>query len=83
MFDLPTMTAGLFVGVMVGLTGIGGGALMTPILVLLLGTVPKTAVGTDLFFAAITKMSVCMADEELLTGRSAEGWQQEVSRLPC
>jgi len=57
MFDLPTMTAGLFVGVMVGLTGIGGGALMTPILVLLLGTVPKTAVGTDLFFAAITKMA--------------------------
>lgn len=57
MFDLPTMTAGLFVGGMVGLTGIGGGALMTPILVVLLGTVPKTAVGTDLFFAAITKMA--------------------------
>ena len=57
MFDPATMTAGLFVGVMVGLTGIGGGALMTPILVLLLGTVPKTAVGTDLFFAAITKMA--------------------------
>jgi hypothetical protein len=57
MFDPATMAAGLFVGIMVGLTGIGGGALMTPILVLLLGTVPKTAVGTDLFFAAITKMA--------------------------
>jgi uncharacterized protein len=57
MFDPATMTAGLFVGVMVGLTGIGGGALMTPILVLLLGTVPQTAVGTDLFFAAITKLA--------------------------
>jgi len=55
--DMHTALAGLFVGLMVGLTGIGGGALMTPILVLILGTAPKTAVGTDLFFAAITKMA--------------------------
>lgn len=54
--DLPTVIAGSLVGVMVGLTGIGGGALMTPILVLVLGTAPQTAVGTDLFFAATTKM---------------------------
>lgn len=54
--DPGTVLAGLFVGLLVGLTGIGGGALMTPILVLILGTAPKTAVGTDLFFAAITKM---------------------------
>ncbi len=57
MFDPAAMTAGLLVGLMVGLTGIGGGALMTPILVLLFGFAPKTAVGTDLFFAAITKMA--------------------------
>jgi len=47
--------AGLFVGLMVGLTGVGGGSLMAPILILLFGIVPATAVGTDLWFAAITK----------------------------
>lgn len=48
--------AGLLVGIMVGITGVGGGALMTPILVLLFGIAPVTAVGTDLWFAAITKL---------------------------
>lgn len=47
--------AGFIVGLLVGLTGVGGGALMTPILVLLLGVAPQTAVGTDLLYAAITK----------------------------
>jgi len=47
--------AGLLVGTVVGLTGVGGGALMTPLLVLLFGVAPVTAVGTDLWFAAITK----------------------------
>lgn len=47
--------AGLFVGVMVGLTGVGGGSLMAPILILLFGVSPTTAVGTDLWFASITK----------------------------
>jgi uncharacterized membrane protein YfcA len=48
--------AGFGVGTVVGMTGVGGGALMTPILVLLFGVAPKAAVGTDLWFAAITKM---------------------------
>ena len=48
--------AGFGVGVLVGLTGVGGGALMTPIMVLLFGVAPGIAVGTDLWFAAITKM---------------------------
>ena len=39
----------------VGLTGVGGGSLMTPLLVLLFGVKPVTAVGTDLLYAAITK----------------------------
>lgn len=47
--------SGLLVGVLVGLTGVGGGSLMAPILILLLGVAPATAVGTDLWFAAITK----------------------------
>jgi uncharacterized membrane protein YfcA len=45
-------------GFIVGMTGLGGGALMTPILVLLFGTAPLAAVGTDLRFAAITKVAV-------------------------
>jgi uncharacterized protein len=48
--------AGFGVGMMVGLTGVGGGSLMTPILVLLFGVAPASAVGTDLWFAAVTKM---------------------------
>ncbi len=48
--------AGLGVGILVGLTGVGGGSLMTPIMVLLFGVAPATAVGTDLWFAAITKI---------------------------
>ena len=47
--------AGAGVGFVVGLTGIGGGALMTPILVMLFGIAPGLAVGTDLLFASITK----------------------------
>lgn len=53
--DLPTTLAGFAVGAAVGLTGVGGGALMTPILVLLFGISPATAIGTDLWFSAVTK----------------------------
>ena len=47
--------SGFVVGVLVGLTGVGGGSLMTPLLVLAFGFKPATAVGTDLLYAAITK----------------------------
>src|SRR5579859_6201191 len=47
--------AGLGVGLLVGMTGVGGGSLMTPLLVLLFGFHPATAVGTDLLFASVTK----------------------------
>jgi hypothetical protein len=49
------VVSGLFVGAIVGLTGVGGGSLMTPILVLFFGIHPATAVGTDLLYAAATK----------------------------
>ncbi len=51
------VAAGLLVGVMVGLTGVGGGSLMTPILVLGFGQSPMIAVGTDLVFASVTKLA--------------------------
>jgi uncharacterized protein len=47
--------SGFVVGLLVGLTGVGGGSLMTPILVLVFGIHPATAVGTDLLFASVTK----------------------------
>jgi hypothetical protein len=53
--DFTQSIAGFFVGALVGLTGVGGGSLMTPILVLLFGVHPSTAVGTDLLYAAATK----------------------------
>ena len=54
-FDIAQIVSGLMVGFLVGLTGVGGGSLMTPILVFIFGFAPKTAVGTDLLFAAVTK----------------------------
>ena len=47
--------SGLAVGFLVGMTGVGGGSLMTPLLVLVFGIHPATAVGTDLLYAAATK----------------------------
>jgi len=47
--------SGFAVGVLVGMTGVGGGSLMTPLLILLFGIHPATAVGTDLLYAAATK----------------------------
>lgn len=56
MHDLAFVLAGFFVGTIVGLTGVGGGSLMTPILIFFFGVKPYMAVGTDLLFAAFTKM---------------------------
>ena len=54
----PLYTAsGFAVGLLVGFTGVGGGSLMTPLLVLMFGIHPATAVGTDLLYAGITKIS--------------------------
>lgn len=47
--------SGLVVGFLVGLTGVGGGSLMTPLLVVLFGIPATTAVGTDLLYACVTK----------------------------
>jgi uncharacterized protein len=57
MIDLAYTTAGALTGLVVGMTGVGGGALMTPILLLFFGVAPTTAIATDLWFAAITKMA--------------------------
>ena len=56
MTELAFVFAGFFVGTVVGLTGVGGGSLMTPSLIFFFGIKPYLAIGTDLLFAAFTKM---------------------------
>ena len=56
MHELAFVIAGFVVGAIVGFTGVGGGSLMTPILIFLFGVKPYLAVGTDLLFAAFTKL---------------------------
>ena len=53
--DLLYAISGFCVSLLVGMTGVGGGSLMTPLLILLFGVHPATAVGTDLLYAATTK----------------------------
>jgi uncharacterized membrane protein YfcA len=70
--------SGFGVGFLVGMTGVGGGSLMTPLLILLFGIHPATAVGTDLLYAAATKTG----------GSLVHGWARSihwgvVARLAC
>jgi uncharacterized protein len=76
--DPMLMAAGAGTGLLVGLTGVGGGALMTPLLLLVFGFNPLAAVGTDLWFAAITK-SVA---SRVYHGHGLIDWQV-VKRLWC
>ncbi|MGH2924663.1 MAG: TSUP family transporter, partial [Solirubrobacterales bacterium] len=46
---------GFGIGLLIGMTGMGGGSLMTPLLILVFGIQPVTAVGTDIFYGAVTK----------------------------
>ncbi len=62
------VVSGFGVGLLVGMTGVGGGSLMTPLLILLFGIYPATAVGTDLLYAAATKTG----------GSVAHGWARSI-----
>ena len=69
--DFAILIAGFAVGLIVGLTGVGGGSLMTPILIFFFGVKPYMAVGTDLLFAAFTKLggTVSLARQRLVPWR--------------
>jgi uncharacterized membrane protein YfcA len=72
------VASGFGVGLLVGMTGVGGGSLMTPLLILLFGIHPSTAVGTDLLYAAATKTG----------GSVMHGWSRSIHwpavfRLAC
>lgn len=77
-FQIGLIIAGLFVGFVVGMTGVGGGSLMTPIL-LWFGIPPTTAVGTDLLYAAFTKIGGVYVHNKkrILIGRSQAGFLWE------
>jgi uncharacterized membrane protein YfcA len=53
--DPAIILFGLGIGMLVGMTGMGGGSLMTPLLILIFGIQPTTAIGTDIFYSAVTK----------------------------
>ncbi|HEX3174037.1 MAG TPA: sulfite exporter TauE/SafE family protein [Solirubrobacterales bacterium] len=53
--DPAIVVFGLGIGILVGMTGMGGGSLMTPLLILIFGIQPTTAIGTDIFYSAVTK----------------------------
>lgn len=73
--DLPLTAASFVIGVVVGLTGMGGGALMTPMLVLLFGVNPLTAVSSDLVASAVMKPVGAVAHLRLGTAhRPLVGW---------
>ena len=73
-FQIGLVVAGLVVGFIVGLTGVGGGSLMTPIL-LWFGISPTTAVGTDLLYAAITKAGgVYVHNKKMNINWTITGW---------
>ena len=72
------VVSGFVVGMLVGLTGVGGGSLMTPILVLLFGVHATTAVGTDLLYAAITKTGGTLTHQGV-----AVLYPQGISPRPC
>src|SRR5437879_7690561 len=68
MIDPLYVASGFGVGLLVGMTGVGGGSLMTPLLILLFGVHPTTAVGTDLLYAAATKTG----------GSLVHGWARSI-----
>jgi len=78
MIDPLYVALGFGVGLLVGLTGVGGGSLMTPLLILLFGIHPSTAVGTDLLYAAATKTG-----GSLVHGLSRSIHWRAVARLAC
>lgn len=82
MIDPLYILSGLAVGVLVGLTGVGGGSLMTPLLVLLFGIHPATAVGTDLLYAACTKSAGVLVHAQRKTVDWSIVWRLAAGSLP-
>lgn len=81
--DWTTPLLGLVVGFLVGLTGIGGGSLMTPLLILVGGVRPLVAVGTDLAYAAITKAVGAVVHYRQGTVDLSIAWRLGIGSIPA
>ena len=80
--DLAIIFFGFGVGFLVGLTGMGGGSLMTPLLILVFGIKPVTAIGTDIFYAAVTKTAGGWRHLKLKTVNIPLTWWMAVGSVP-
>ena len=76
--DPAIVAFGFGIGLLVGMTGMGGASLMTPLLILIFGVQPVTAIGTDIFYAAVTKTFGGVptpARRRRSTRASSSGWR--------
>ncbi len=80
--DPAIVLFGFGVGFLVGLTGMGGGSLMTPLLILVFGVKPVTAIGTDIFYAAITKTAGGWRHLKLKTVNMPLAWWMAAGSVP-
>ena len=80
--DPAIVLFGFGVGFLVGLTGMGGGSLMTPLLILVFGIKPVTAIGTDIFYAAVTKTAGGWRHLKLKTVNVPLTWWMAAGSVP-
>src|ERR687895_580497 len=80
--DPKLAIAGLLIGLLVGMTGMGGGSLMTPMLVFLFGFKPTVAIGTDILHGAIFKSFGAVRHRQLGTVLAAGGRALRLARTP-
>ncbi|MBV9213632.1 MAG: sulfite exporter TauE/SafE family protein [Actinobacteria bacterium] len=74
---------GFLVGILVGLTGVGGGSLMTPVLILVFGFKPVTAIGTDLAYGAVTKTVGGWRHLRARTVNQSLSWWMAIGSVPA
>ena len=80
--DPAIIVFGFGIGALVGMTGMGGGTLMTPMLILLFGVKPVTAIGTDIFYAAVTKTAGGWRHLKLKTVNMPLTWWMAAGSVP-
>ena len=80
--DPLVIAFGLGVGTLVGMTGMGGGSLMSPLLILVAGVAPVTAIGTDIFYSAITKTAGAWRHLKMQTVNVGLSWWLAAGSVP-
>jgi uncharacterized membrane protein YfcA len=81
--DPALVVFGFGIGLLVGMTGMGGASLMTPLLILVFGISPVTAIGTDIFYAAVTKTVGGYQHLKLKTVHRGIAFWLAVGSVPC